>query len=69
MIYHIIQQYMHLFGSSSDNDMLDATKEALQDDSVVAGLAKPIASVVTETIATRLNAVDKSLRDEDNKFK
>ena len=49
--------------------MLDATKEALQDDSVVAGLAKRIASVVTETIATRLNAMDKSLGDKDENIK
>ena len=53
----------------SDNDMLDAIKEALQDDNVVAGLAKRIASVVTETIAARLNAMDKSLRDKDEKIK
>ena len=49
--------------------MLDAIKEALQDDNVVAGLAKPIASVVTETIAARLNAVDKSLGDKDENIK
>ena len=54
---------------SSDNDMLDAIKEALQDDHVVAGLAKRIASVVTETIAARLNAMDKLLRDKDEKIK
>ena len=49
--------------------MLDAIKEALQDDNVVAGLAKRIASIVTETIATRLNIMDKSLRDKDTKIK
>ena len=54
---------------SSDHDMVDAIKEALQDDNVVAGLAKRIASVVTETIAARLNAMDKSLRDKDEKIK
>ena len=54
---------------SSDHDMLDAIKEALQDDNVVAGLAKRIASVVTETIAARLNAMDKSLRDKDDTLK
>ena len=54
---------------SSDHDMLDAIKEALHDDNVVAGLAKRIASVVTETIAARLNAMDKSLRDKDEKIK
>ena len=47
--------------------MVDAIKEALQDDNVVAGLAKRIASVVTETIAARLNAMDKSQRDKDEK--
>ena len=54
---------------SSANDMLGAIKEALQDDNVVAGLAKRIASVVTETIAARLNPMDKSLRDKDEKIK
>ena len=49
--------------------MLDAIKEALQDDNVVAGLAKRIDLVVTETIAARLNAVDKSLRDKDEQIK
>ena len=49
--------------------MLDAIKEALQDDNVIAGLAKRIASVMAETITTRLNAMGKSLRDKDEKIK
>ena len=50
---------------SCENDLLDAIKEAVQDDNVVASLAKRIAAVVTETIDTRLDALDKSLRDKD----
>ena len=54
-------------GGSCDNDLLDAIKEAMQDDNVVAGLIKRIAAVVTKTIATRKGAVDKSRRDKDEK--
>ena len=49
--------------------MLNPVKEALQDDIVEAGLAKRVASVMTETIGTRPNAMDKSLRDKDEPFK
>ena len=49
---------------SCDNDLLDAIKEAMQHDNVVAGLAKRIAAVVTETNATRMEAMDTSLRDK-----
>ena len=48
---------------SSDNDMLDAIKAALQNDN------GKIASVVMETIAARLTAMDKSLRDKDEQLK
>ena len=50
------------------NDLLDAIKVAMQDDNVVAVLAKRIAAVVTETIATRVDAMEKSLRDKYNKI-
>ena len=43
------------------NDLLDAIKEAMQYDNVVAGLVRRIAAVMTETIATRKGAMDKSL--------
>ena len=37
----------------------------MQDDNVVAGLAKLIAAVMPETTMTRMEAMDKSLRDKD----
>ena len=67
--------FVHLQHASKENNFallvatVDAIEEALQDDNVVAGLAKRSASVVMETIATRLNAMDKSLRDKDDKIK
>ena len=54
---------------NSDNYLLDAVKEALRDDNVMAGLAERTAAVVTETIAIRPDAMDKSLRDKDEQTK
>ena len=54
--------------STADDEMMQCVKQALKDDDVIATMASNIADIVANKINDRLNHLEKTLKEKDQRI-